>query len=57
MYGSRARKQMKFANEYSELRESEKRFIRFNGLIPFVFFDDTKDRNGALHSDKNGHGN
>jgi hypothetical protein len=48
---------MKFANEYSELRESEKRFIRFNDLIPFVFFDDTKDRNGALHSDKNGHGN
>lgn len=37
MYGSRARKQMKFANEYSELRESEKRFIRFNDLIPFVF--------------------
>lgn len=46
---------MRFNDVFSKMRESRRpKTIRFHDLMPLIFSDDTKDKNGALHSGKNG---
>lgn len=46
---------MRFNDVFSKVRESRRqKTIRFHDLMPLIFSDDTKDKNGAIHSGKNG---